>query len=62
MKTAQEAAGGSGKYDVFCTQGQGGGIDASYDSLKEALDHVDREKGSGSFAIRYPDGRWHKWR
>jgi len=51
------------KYQVFCDQGQGHGghPEGEYDTLQEALGHVEVEKGSGSFGIKYPDGTWHNW-
>jgi len=62
LGTKAEMSEPSGQYDVFCTQGQGGSIDASYKTLGEALAHVKEHDGEGAFAIRYPHGEWHKWR
>ena len=52
-----------GTYDLFVTQGQGSGPnpDLTFDTLEEALQHVEEHKGEASFGIRYPDGSWHKW-
>lgn len=61
LGTADECSAPSGKYDVFATQGQGGGIDASFKTLAGALQFVHDNWGSACFAIRYPKGRWHKW-
>lgn len=50
-------------YDIFVTQGQGGGPDPDQicDTLEDALAWVKDHTGDGSFAIRYPDGQWHRW-
>jgi hypothetical protein len=51
----------SGKYKIHCTQGQGSVVVAECSTLTLALTKVEQLKGQGSFAIQYPDGRWHKW-
>lgn len=49
------------KYELWVSQGQGGSKEEEFDSLKEALDHVEKHKGEASFAILYPTGEWHEW-
>ena len=48
-------------YELWATQGQGGSKELEFKTLQEALDHVEQHKGEASFAIKYPDGKWHKW-
>jgi hypothetical protein len=45
------------KYEVWMTQGQGGGKVAEFDTLAEAEAHVKEHEGEGSFGIKF-DGRW----
>lgn len=61
LGTEAEMSDPSGRYDVFATQGQGGSIDASFDTLEEAVAFTDAHKGEANYAIRYPDGKWHEW-
>jgi len=58
---AVELAKSSGQYTVVCTQGQGGIAVAGFPELEEALLFVKTRVGTGSYAIIYPDGSWHKW-
>ena len=48
-------------YEVWATQGQGPGLVDKYNTLKEALEVIKEMEGEASFAIKLPNGRWHKW-
>jgi hypothetical protein len=49
------------KYEVWATGGQGGFKVKNFKTLEIALAFVEKNKGSASLAIKYPDGSWHKW-
>lgn len=49
-------------YEIHATQGQGGGLVARKSTLQRALRYVELRVGEASFGIKYPSGRWHKWR
>jgi hypothetical protein len=50
----------SGKYKVWCCQGQGDDApDAEFDTLDEAIANASRWWGDGFTAIELPDGSWH---
>jgi hypothetical protein len=49
------------QYVIMATQGQGGVEAARRNTLAEALAYVEENKGSASFGIIYPNGKWHKW-
>jgi hypothetical protein len=51
-----------GEYELWGTQGQGGILFGSYSTFKEALADVKIHAGSCAFGIKYPSGRWHKWK
>lgn len=46
---------------VHASQGQGGMLWNTFDSLEEALTEVRDHEGEASFGIEYPDGTWHQW-
>jgi hypothetical protein len=48
-------------YEIWATQGQGGIKIHETETLEEALKYILSHKGEASFAIKLPDGRWHKW-
>lgn len=50
------------KYEIWATQGQGGVLMKKVLSLKLALRYVKKHKGEASFAIKYPNRRWHEWK
>jgi hypothetical protein len=62
LGTEAEMSGGSGKFDVLATAGQGGSVDASFDTLEEAIAFVRDEWCSACFAVRYPDGTFYDWK
>ncbi len=51
-------------YEVWMTQGQGGGPIDKFDALEEALAYAEKgiKNKEGSFAIKYPTGEWHQWK
>jgi hypothetical protein len=51
------------KYGLYVTQGQGSSEvpDLEFDTLDEALAHVEEHAGEASFGIKYPDGDWYQW-
>jgi len=49
-------------YKLWATQGQGGSVDATFDTLEEAIAAAERMKGEASFAIELPDGTFYEWK
>ena len=48
-------------YKIWMTQGQGGDVVDTCNTLNEALALVEKYKDDGSFGIEYPNGTWHNW-
>jgi hypothetical protein len=48
-------------YEIWATQGQGGDKIAEFKSLADALAYVEQHEGEASYAIKYPNGQWHRW-
>jgi hypothetical protein len=48
-------------YEVWITQGQGGGKVAEFPTRKQALAYIKEHKGEGSFAVKLPSGKWYDW-
>ena len=63
LNLANEArrAAGDSLYEVWASQGQGGGLDEAYPTLEAALAHVERHKGEASYGIKLPDGTWYNF-
>lgn len=48
-------------YEVWRSHGDGTRIGPRFRVLGDAVRHVYNEGPPGSYAIRYPDGSWHRW-
>ena len=48
-------------YEILCSQGQGLERGPKFQKLADALRYVSQYAGSGSVAIRCPDGGWYRW-
>jgi hypothetical protein len=48
-------------YELWMSQGQGEAKVAEFETLEQTLVKYYEVKGQGAFAIKYPDGQWHKW-
>ncbi len=50
-------------YEVWMTQGQGGCLIETFETLDEAITYAKEgiNNKEGSFGIKYSDGTWHQW-
>lgn len=47
--------------ELWASQGQSGSKTLEFNSLQDALKFIEEHLGEASYAIKYPNGEWHKW-